>query len=124
MAKVDPQVKALGPFCVEQVRRCGGVLEHPAGSALFKHCGLPWPGSSPDEFGGFSVRMDQSWFGFRSRKPTWLYVVGVEPVKLTVPMVSLIPASHRCEDMGRAERSRTVPALARWLFDLAESAAR
>src|SRR3954470_6781475 len=44
-----------GPRAVDQVRAYGGVLEHPAGSRLWRACGLPRPGELPDAWGGVSV---------------------------------------------------------------------
>jgi len=64
------------PRAVEQVQRWGGVLEHPASSTLWQRCRLPLPGGLPDEFGGWSVELDQVSYGHRARKRTWLYVVG------------------------------------------------
>lgn len=94
------------PCAVAQVRRYGGVLEHPAKSALFgteplcvendddrKHCvhwwdaepccrcglddTLPLPGEQTDRFGGYTISVDQVEWGHVARKRTWLYIVGV-----------------------------------------------
>jgi hypothetical protein len=92
------------PRAVEQVRRVGGVLEHPAQSRLWRegprcsvasgqHChhfsedggpccacafeSLPYPEHAEDSFGGFTVQVDQVEWGHCARKRTWLYVVGV-----------------------------------------------
>jgi hypothetical protein len=70
----DCAVRAL-----EQVRACGGVLEHPAHSGLFAAGGLPLPGELPDAFGGRTVEVCQSDFGHVARKRTWLYFVGCAP---------------------------------------------
>lgn len=60
------------------VRRCGGVLEHPAYShAWFAH-GLPWPaaeGWQSDVHGGWCCQVEQGHYGHPARKPTWLYAV-------------------------------------------------
>jgi hypothetical protein len=63
---------------VEQVQLWGGVLEHPASSLLWEHCGLPRPGDPPDWCGGWTERIDQSDFGHVARKPTWIYCVRVD----------------------------------------------
>jgi hypothetical protein len=60
------------------VRRWGGVLEHPAGSAAWRAFDLnrPTHGSgwtSADLFGGFTCLVDQGNYGHRAQKPTWLY---------------------------------------------------
>lgn len=75
----------LAPVAVEQVRRWGGVLEHPSGSALWDHCGLPRPGELPDAFGGRTVEVCQCDWGHVARKRTWLYMVGVANSALTCP---------------------------------------
>lgn len=66
------------PIAVAQVRRFGGVLEHPARSLLWSECRLPAPGDDPDAHGGFSVAIDQCAWGHVARKHSWLYFVGVE----------------------------------------------
>lgn len=63
---------------VDQTRMWGGVLEHPASSKLWAACGLPRPGEPPDDFGGWTERIDQSDFGHVARKPTWIYCVRVD----------------------------------------------
>lgn len=95
------------PRAVAQVRRYGGVLEHPAKSTLFgpeplcvekggerQHCvhwwegdapccrcglddPLPLPGERSDRFGGYTISVDQVEWGHVARKKTWLYIVGV-----------------------------------------------
>lgn len=91
--KQDP---TCGPRAVEQVRRWGGVLEHPAHSRLWDECGLPKPNrmyesdrgvlgvprfafgdSDDDAFGGCTYYVEQVDWGHCARKATWLYVVGL-----------------------------------------------
>lgn len=72
-----------GEAAVRDVRRFGGVMEHPADSKLFAHCGLPIPKrgkgwTEPDQFGGRSCYVEQGNYGHASRKPTWLYAVGID----------------------------------------------
>jgi hypothetical protein len=62
---------------VEQVRRWGGVLEHPIASRLWDACGLPKAGAAPDAFGGYTVHVNQSDWGHVCRKPSKLYCVRV-----------------------------------------------
>jgi hypothetical protein len=119
---------ALGPWAVEQVRRCGGVLEHPAGSSLFAECGC---GAAGDV--GFVVAVNQFDWGHRASKPTKLYVVGCSlaelpqaPLRLAYP-THCISQSHGARIGNRIfkprvsnrERSATPPAFARWLVELA-----
>ena len=69
----------LGPLAVEQVRRWGGVLEHPKASGLWPHCALPKPGELPDVAGGRCIEVNQVDWGHACAKPTWLYLVGCHP---------------------------------------------
>jgi hypothetical protein len=64
------------------VRRFGGVLEHPANShawsafGLMRPPGWGWGRTLYDE--GWVCRVDQALYGAPFRKPTWLYVYGVD----------------------------------------------
>lgn len=69
------QDASTGPAAVAAVQLWGGVLEHPEGSKLWAHCGLPRPGELADAFGGFTVVVDQCAYGHCTRKRTWIYVV-------------------------------------------------
>lgn len=66
------------------VRRCGGVLEHPADSRAFAHFGLPIPErgagwTAPNLFdGGRSCYVEQGHYGHAARKATWLYACGAD----------------------------------------------
>lgn len=125
LAKPRPDEKQLAFWAVECVRRNGGVLEHPSGSLLWAEAGLPpLVSGARDAFGGFSFAVDQSWFGHRAPKRTWLYVCGVDPMSLPVLPFHLGIAVGRVELQGRAEREATPYAFAMWLVDLAQSCAR
>jgi len=123
------------------VRRWGGVLEHPARSALFAY--LPKPGERPDRWGGFSLEVDQCEWGHPARKRTWLYLVGVPRSALAAPPFfgrapthwvsgrrrrgtssdgGLVPPGVKV--CSRAQRNRTPVLFARYLVRLARSAAR
>lgn len=68
------------------VRRCGGVLEHPAYSLAWTAYGLPKPdrkgGWVQGICGGWSCHVEQIHYGHRARKATWLYVHGINPEHL------------------------------------------
>lgn len=132
-AKPRPDEKELALFAVERVRECGGVLEHPAASTLWPVAGLPDPGAI-DEYGGWTLVIDQNWWGHRARKRTRLYIVGCAAIDLPpFPMV-LGEATHVVSPSGnirkgmpgyrpqlrKAEREHTPPDFARWLVMLAE----
>lgn len=75
--KQDPN---LGIIAVQQVRKWGGVLEHPRYSSLWKYVGLPRPDEPPDDYGGWTLEVNQVSWGHPAMKPTWLYIVGSECV--------------------------------------------
>lgn len=85
------QDASLAPLAVAQVRRWGGVLEHPAWSTLWDHCRLPRPGELPDEHGGWTLEVRQVDFGHVAAKPTWLYIVGLTPSEVRPVIVPGIP---------------------------------
>ena len=121
MAKPREDERELGLYAVDTVRRCGGVLEHPAHSTLWGVAGLPAPGTR-DAFGGWTLPVYQGHFGHRAPKATWLYILGVEPRDLPpIPFELALPAG-RVEKMGHAERERTPPAFAFYLVEIAKSA--
>ena len=97
MAKPEAGERELAIWAVGVIRKNGGILEHPAKSKLWAHCGLPYPNGLPDGDGGFSVLVDQYAFGHVANKPTNLYIVGAYPDQLPA-----IPRKH-----GRASKSIT-----------------
>lgn len=122
-AKPRHDEKDLARWAVHVVRHCGGVLEHPNGSLLFRELALPTPGSTArDAFGGWVLPIYQQWFGHPAQKATWLYIVGVEPYAASRIPLALGDASRTVESQCRADREKTPFELARWLVDLAGSA--
>jgi hypothetical protein len=108
---------ALGVWCVEQVMKHGGVLEHPARSLLWDACKLPKPADLGDPF-LYTVYIEQGWFGFGSRKPTWVLVSGVPPAELA-PIGFRLQAFGTTKGMTSFQRSRTSSEMASWLLDTA-----
>jgi hypothetical protein len=78
MANPRPDEKDLAWFSLEKVRQNGGVLEHPKGSRFFKEAGCPEVGKGYDEFGGFTILIDQFDFGHVAHKMTKLYICGIK----------------------------------------------
>lgn len=100
-----PEVAAMAPLAIGQVRENGGIFEHPSRSLLWDvaHLALPlpvpwellrpWecpgyqmylamPDIPRDAFGGFTVEVELCWWTTEEepiawRKPTWLYCVGL-----------------------------------------------
>lgn len=142
MAKPLEHEKELARWAVAQVRRWGGVLEHPHASRLWADQQMP-PAGQRDAFGGWTFPITQHWWGHRAEKRTWLYIVGVGAAGLPdMPPLQLGRGTHvvaqdsrgRRERSGNrvrpgdpewrpsvthAEREATPIALARWLVELA-----
>jgi hypothetical protein len=133
MANPRPDEKDLARWAVTQVRRWGGVLEHPAFSTLWADQQLPSPGVF-DAVGGWTLPVLQQWWGHRAAKATWFYIVGVAPSEIpSIPYVmgeaTHVVASSRnrqklrmVPEISKAEREHTPPALAEWLVELARRA--
>jgi len=129
-AKPRDGEKDLAFFAVEAVRSNGGVLEHPWLSTLWKVAKLPEPGAK-DQYGGWTLPIDQNWWGHRARKRTRLYIVGVQAAGLPDMPLRLGEATHTvglwsgrnratCRpSIAKREYEHTPPDLARWLVELA-----
>jgi len=133
MSTAPETERELARWAVQQVRRWGGVLEHPAWSTLWVYQGLPLPGKR-DSFGGWTLPVVQFWWGHEAMKSTFLYIVGVEPRNIPVMPLVLGEAPRVCGTSGRrrdgsrqsrrpeltkAAREATPYAFARWLVELA-----
>lgn len=141
-AKPRPGERELALWAVEQVRRFGGVLEHPAFSTLWQAAGLPRPEDGPDAFGGWTLAISQHWWGHKAEKLTWLYIVGIEPGDLPPMPFCFGDGTHVTggsrkawgaqriakgmpgyrPEITKAEREHTPPDLARWLVAIARRA--
>ncbi len=84
MANPRPDEKQLAYFALAQVRLNGGVLEHPTGSRLWKEAHLPLSDEFYDDFGGFTLEIDQFDFGHVAHKKTKLYICGIKYKDLPV----------------------------------------
>lgn len=127
-AKPRPDEKALALWAVEQVRKFGGVLEHPASSTLWPAAELPAPGNR-DQWGGWTLPIHQHWWGHRAEKATLLYIVGCEPANVPPLPYRMDEPTHVVQSrkrtgsrphIAKAEREHTPPELAKWLVELAE----
>ena len=130
-AKPRPDEKELAIYSINLIRKYGGVLEHPAASKLWKEMNLP-KGNEIDKFGGFSLCINQSWFGHKAEKRTLLYICGC--CKEDLPIVPLkfdaiefvIETSIKKGSSGfrksvtKKEREATPVELAKWLVEVAE----
>ena len=128
-ARPLPGEKDLAPWAVEKIRQHGGVLEHPARSKLWHHMSLPPPGHR-DKFGGSTIGINQSDFGHRAEKKTFLYIVGCALGDIPHPPLLLAYPSHVIEtrkkesprpSVTKKEREATPRQLAGWLIAIARS---
>jgi hypothetical protein len=78
MANPREGEKQLAFLALAQVRLNGGVLEHPSTSRLWKEANLPLENQFPDDFGGFTIEIDQYDFGHVAHKNTKLYICGIK----------------------------------------------
>jgi len=120
---------------LEAVRRWGGVLEHPAGSAAWQAFGLHYPPRvggwvSADWRGGWTCCVDQGHYGHRAQKATWLYAVGValpslEWGKAPRRHASLDRRTIRtgtCQNLSKRQRTETPAPFRDLLLGLARTA--
>ncbi len=130
-AKPRKGERHLATWAIRQVRKWGGVLEHPAGSTLWKRAHLPAPGER-DTYGGWTLGIWQNWWGHRATKATLLYICGCEPHEIPLMPMVLGEGTHVVKrdtrgngrnrnkpHLTKAEREHTPPALAEWLVELA-----
>lgn len=115
-AKPRDGEKDLAHFAISAVRANGGVLEHPWLSTLWDAAGLPAPGYT-DEWGGWTLPIDQNWFGHRARKRTRLYIVGVPPRQIPEMPIVLGEATHTVGLWSGRDRARCRPSIAKWEYE-------
>lgn len=120
-AKPPPGEKELGLLCAEWLKRCGGVLEHPAHSRLFAAAGLPMPEAPTAGAFLWTLEVWQCWWGYPMRKATWLCFAGVDPKAVELPFqLHRQGFDHeRHQRLSSAARSRTMPEFASWLVGVA-----
>jgi len=121
-----------------QVRRLGGVLEHPQGSTLWDYVGAPEPCEPADSSGGRTYLVRQVDWGHTCAKSTWIYAVGISHELIDSEIRSransgtpthVISTSRRRtnplpELTVKWQRAITPPLFAEWLVSLARSVQR
>lgn len=116
-SNADIKEKQLAYFALDLVRKNGGILEHPASSLLWKEKELPL-GNVVDEYGGFTLCIDQVWFGLTVRKRTYLYIVGIQPRDLPdYPILNNIP-TRKFDNLTHKQRSETTVELCNFLREI------
>jgi hypothetical protein len=120
------------------VRRVGGVLEHPAYSDAFSIYGIPAPrpgGWQRCIDGGWVAHVEQGRYGHRAKKATWLYAFGAGflpsldwRTSLDCESKALVSwcGNHTAADesrprLGKKETSSTPPAFKEILLSMARS---
>jgi hypothetical protein len=103
-----PQCEKLTAIsALVHIRKYGGVLEHPAGSSLFKKFGIRLDGNL-DHHGGFVRSVNQFWFGHRAQKKTYLYICGISPGELPAPLLSFNAITHTISSSKRSSTKKEV----------------
>lgn len=124
-AKPEPGERELALWCVEQLRREGGVLEQPAHSRLWDAAGLPKPGQKARTPGPWSMEVWQAWWGYPMKKATWLCFFGIAPFDLPPVPLRLHDKGadrRRQQLMSKHQRAATTEPFALWLLDCARRA--
>lgn len=122
-----------------QVRKWGGVLEHPAFSRAWSAFDLPRPlsggGWSRGLCGGWVAHVEQGRYGHKAKKATWLYAFGTDLPPLrwgSTPDSEVVAHVSWCGNriseerdrprLGKAEASRTPDEFKELLLGMARSA--
>jgi hypothetical protein len=97
-------------------RFTGGVLEQPARSALFRFARLPEPGRSSRSLR--TIYVEQAWWGFPTRKATWLCFSKRSTPLPEIPFKLHLPGCDQRTwlNLSHQQRSSTTPAFAQWLL--------
>lgn len=128
-------------YAIAAVRRWGGVMEHPHKSKFWAVAGVSAPDEDPDQYGGFTVDVNQVSWGHVARKRTRLYFVGVSRDLVLSTIRTGGTPTHWCSGTrnpnhrggtvppgikvcSAQQRRRTPPAFAQWLVELARTAKR
>jgi len=125
-AKPRADEKELAIWSIKQIRKYGGVLEHPRTSRLWDEMKLP-KGNEIDEYGGFTLCIDQFWFGHKAKKNTLLYICGISKKEVPDYPLKFEPVMHTVDrprgnygkkQITKKEREATPKLLAEWLIKL------
>lgn len=128
-ARPRPGEKWTAIWSVLQIRRHGGVLEHPRASYLWRVMGLP-VGNQVDKWGGYTVCVNQSWWGHKAEKKTLLYICGcprqeLPEMPITFNAIEYVvstsrPNKSKLPEIPKTEREATPPEFAKWLIQVAQ----
>jgi hypothetical protein len=117
-SKAPENERELAIFCAYKVIENGGIFEHPAYSRIFGKY-LPLPGKREGEL--ITIPVWQSWWGYPTRKATWLCFSKINTENIILPFKLGHPDNERktFENMSKDMRSHTTLEFARWLIKTA-----
>lgn len=125
LSKGPIEEKNLAIHALIMVRLYGGILEHPKGSKLWREWNIIQPGYI-DEYGGWTLNIDQFWWGHKCKKNTTLYIVGIHPREIPTIPYKLDAITHNIggkkpglKQMGKKENEATPIEFAKWLIKIA-----
>lgn len=99
---------------LEYTKKNGGILEHPSGTSLFKIV------DGYDANSGFTLAIDQYWFGHPAQKKTWLYIKGIKKEQIPAFPIVLGKAKGKVESLSKKDRDATPLQFAQWLIKILE----
>jgi len=101
-------------FALDTVNRCGGVLEHPAGSYAWSAYGLvkPLPNQWTQSGKGWTCEVWQSAYGHKANKKTWLYYKG--KAKPKDPIWDRPKGTHQIGFYDQRGKERNKPTLSKY----------
>lgn len=107
-------------------RSNGGIVENPFPSKLWDVMQVGTP-LKPDKYGGYLVKINMSDFGFPARKPTALYICGIDYKDLPAPPLNFnridftISSSKgsKKKELKKNSRSTTTFQLIKYLLKVA-----
>lgn len=103
----------LAPWCIDQLKHWGGVLEHPANSRLWEYCALPGPGETRGDLHCMEVL--QAWWGDSRPKRTWLLLSQCQPQEIPFRLFDVRNHRNQWNTMSRNRRAETPIEFAEWL---------
>ena len=117
-SKATQEEKRLAYWSIVRVRKHGGIVEHPLGSSLPREVNFPGYNIF-DNYGGVWVIINQGDFGYYSKKPTILYIVGLKRLSQLPAYPLVFPRQFRkFSDLSPRQRSLTVIGLRDYFFEI------
>lgn len=118
-SKHTEEEKEYARWAIQQARKWGGIVEHPVTSKLWNEMKLP-TGTQKDEYGGWTLNIDQFWWGHKCKKNTHLYIIGIDPKQIPEIPMRFENISTNVEKQSKLQRERTPYKLAEWLIETAK----